>query len=258
MSGHTEPPLTQNQKSFRDARDYGLDDGSPLAQPGIEIYKQSRKGFSSGTGGGVSVGTGGSSVGGTIVAIVCGLGLLWLLFGDSTDPRPSRRGDQRADDPVSTAPTSSERFEPARSPDLPSRSNDADSQAPVIPSTSDVADAPTTSSPVPDEGEWGPATPSPIADGSEAPGHAPQLVRKVAPRYPTLARQMRLEGTVYLQATIADDGTVREVSVISGPGLLIDAAKEAVREWRYTPAVLPTLRGRQSGPIAVTFQLEPR
>jgi protein TonB len=64
------------------------------------------------------------------------------------------------------------------------------------------------------------------------------VVHRVQPVYPPQARTMRLEGTVLLQATVAEDGTVRQISVTSGPPLLARAAETAVARWRYRPFLL--------------------
>jgi protein TonB len=66
----------------------------------------------------------------------------------------------------------------------------------------------------------------------------PKLVNRVHPQYPELARKARLEGRVFLQAVITTDGSVREVTVLrSSNPLFNDVAVEAVRQWRYEPAL---------------------
>ncbi|HEY4899625.1 MAG TPA: energy transducer TonB [Terriglobales bacterium] len=64
------------------------------------------------------------------------------------------------------------------------------------------------------------------------------LVHQVKPAYPPLAVQARIQGTVVLQAVIAKDGTVQDLRVISGHPLLVQAALEAVKLWRYKPYLL--------------------
>ena len=63
-------------------------------------------------------------------------------------------------------------------------------------------------------------------------------MNKVQPLYPALAKQARIQGTVRLQAVIAKDGSVVELQVISGHPLLVQAALDAVRQWRYRPTLL--------------------
>lgn len=67
---------------------------------------------------------------------------------------------------------------------------------------------------------------------------APRLVRRVDPVYPPLAMQARVQGEVIIDAVIETDGTVSEMQVISGHPLLIQAALDAVRRWRYEPTYL--------------------
>jgi TonB family protein len=63
------------------------------------------------------------------------------------------------------------------------------------------------------------------------------LIRKVAPVYPPLARQARIQGTVVLSIVINKDGEVRDTKLVSGHPMLAPAAIEAVKQWRYKPYV---------------------
>jgi periplasmic protein TonB len=67
---------------------------------------------------------------------------------------------------------------------------------------------------------------------------AAKLLNKVQPMYPPLARQTRISGTVRLHAIIAKNGTVEQLEVISGHPLLVQAALDAVRQWKYQPTTL--------------------
>jgi len=64
------------------------------------------------------------------------------------------------------------------------------------------------------------------------------LINKVQPNYPPLARQTRISGTVRLHAIISKDGSVQQLEVLSGHPLLVQAALDAVRQWRYRPTLL--------------------
>src|SRR5262245_45512437 len=70
------------------------------------------------------------------------------------------------------------------------------------------------------------------------PVQAGKLVNRVQPQYPPLARQTRISGTVRLHAIISKDGSVQSLSVESGHPLLVQAALDAVRQWRYQPTTL--------------------
>ena len=64
------------------------------------------------------------------------------------------------------------------------------------------------------------------------------ITNRVQPEYPSAARMTRTSGDVLLNAIIATDGTVQSLKVISGNPLLIKAATDAVRQWRYKPTLL--------------------
>src|SRR5262249_14382852 len=76
----------------------------------------------------------------------------------------------------------------------------------------------------------------PVPVGGEV--HSAQLVSSVPPVYPTLAKTQRLSGDVKIDALIDEDGRVTGMKVISGPVMLHQAAMDALRQWRYKPAML--------------------
>jgi protein TonB len=98
-----------------------------------------------------------------------------------------------------------------------------------------------------------PTTPRIIKRGGDV--QAALLIHKVDPRYPPLARQMRLEGEVRLRAIIATDGTVRELQVESGHPLFFPETLAAVAQWRYRPTLLNGLPVEVDTVITVTFKL---
>src|SRR5579863_4240821 len=64
------------------------------------------------------------------------------------------------------------------------------------------------------------------------------LIRRVEPQYPSIAKQIRLEGAVVLKAIISREGNIERLEVVSGPGLLARAARDAVLQWKYRPYLL--------------------
>jgi len=68
---------------------------------------------------------------------------------------------------------------------------------------------------------------------------SPQTTQSVSvsvpPNYPLLARQMKVQGAVSLQALISRDGTIQELHILNGPAILAAAAREAVKQWRFKP-----------------------
>jgi protein TonB len=67
---------------------------------------------------------------------------------------------------------------------------------------------------------------------------AGQNLTKVAPVYPAEARAAHVSGAVVLHAIIGKDGTVENLTVISGPEMLRASALDAVRQWTYKPYLL--------------------
>jgi TonB family protein len=61
------------------------------------------------------------------------------------------------------------------------------------------------------------------------------VTRPVQPSYPLLARQMKVQGSVILQAMISKDGVIQNLRVVSGPHILASAAQDAVRQWHFKP-----------------------
>jgi periplasmic protein TonB len=68
-----------------------------------------------------------------------------------------------------------------------------------------------------------------------SPGAAQILSRPVEPNYPLLAKQMKVQGAVVLEALIGRDGNIQDLHVLSGPTILSTAAREAVKQWRFRP-----------------------
>ena len=61
------------------------------------------------------------------------------------------------------------------------------------------------------------------------------LIHRVQPLYPPLARQARIQGQVVLRAVIRRDGVIENLQVLSGHPMLVQAAIDAVKQWRYRP-----------------------
>ena len=68
-----------------------------------------------------------------------------------------------------------------------------------------------------------------------SPDTAQALQRAIDSSYPPLAPQMKVQGSVVLQARIGADGIIQEMRVLSGPPILVSAAREAVRQWQFKP-----------------------
>jgi protein TonB len=81
------------------------------------------------------------------------------------------------------------------------------------------------------------------------------LLHRVEPDYPEAARQQRLQGMVVLDLRMGQDGRVREVTAVSGPPLLAQAATAAVKQWRFRPRLVGGHPAEMQTRITLNFQL---
>ncbi len=81
------------------------------------------------------------------------------------------------------------------------------------------------------------------------------LITRVQPVYPPLAKQARIQGHVILSAVISKDGTIQDLKATSGHPLLVPAAMDAVRRWVYKPTMLNGEPVEVSTEIDVNFTL---
>lgn len=79
------------------------------------------------------------------------------------------------------------------------------------------------------------------------------LLHKVAPEYPLIARQARVQGQVLLGAIISKTGDIENLMLISGHPLLVAAAIDAVKQWHYRPYMLNGEPVDVETTISVTF-----
>jgi|SRR5271165_966308 len=63
-----------------------------------------------------------------------------------------------------------------------------------------------------------------------------RILQQTMPRYPEIARKMNLAGTVKVVAVVAPDGRVTAVQPMGGSPVLIQAAQDAVSQWKFAPA----------------------
>jgi TonB family protein len=77
-----------------------------------------------------------------------------------------------------------------------------------------------------------------------------RLLRRVESDYQPMARIAHIQGTVRVQAIIQEDGTVGQIKLISGHPILSQAAIDAFKQWKYSPATCP------NGPVAQETELK--
>ncbi len=93
------------------------------------------------------------------------------------------------------------------------------------------------------------APPTPQAQSEEKPEELSRKPKvKVAPIYPDLARRMNIRGTVRLAVVVAPNGSVKSSKAIGGHPLLVTAAVDAVKRWKFEPAAMES-----TGVVEVRF-----
>ncbi len=93
-----------------------------------------------------------------------------------------------------------------------------------------------------------PVTPQRIRVGGNV--QQAKLIRQPRPTYPPLAKQARIQGTVRFNAIIGKDGTIQNLTLVSGHPLLVPSATEAVKQWVYQPTLL------NGEPVEVVTQID--
>jgi len=74
--------------------------------------------------------------------------------------------------------------------------------------------------------------PAKKVSNSEANGAA---ITKVPPDYPAIAKQLKIQGVVELEAIVSETGVVEKVNIVSGNPVLTKPAVEALKKWKFNP-----------------------
>lgn len=89
------------------------------------------------------------------------------------------------------------------------------------------------------------------AAAASTPGQeARRAITKPTPRYPEMAKQLKLVGAVKVEIVIGPDGKVKNTNVVGGHPILVDATLVALKEWKYEPAKTDTT-------VTLTFDFHP-
>jgi len=83
------------------------------------------------------------------------------------------------------------------------------------------------------------------------------LIRKVKPAYPTVAREARVQGAVEFTAIVSKEGNIAKLHLVRGQPLLVKAAQEAVIQWKYRPILINGKPVEVATQIIVDFTLTP-
>jgi TonB family protein len=78
-----------------------------------------------------------------------------------------------------------------------------------------------------------------------------KVKNKVSPSYPEIARRMNISGTVKLVVVVSPNGSVKSTKVLGGHPLLVSAAEDAVKKWKFE-----TAPAEDSGVVEFTFKPE--
>jgi periplasmic protein TonB len=78
---------------------------------------------------------------------------------------------------------------------------------------------------------------------------------KVQPEYPAMAKQLKIEGAVELEAMVAESGTVEKVNIVSGNPVLTRPAAEAVKRWKFVPFTADGKTVKAVVPISLSFKM---
>ena len=154
---------------------------------------------------------------------------------------PSRRADHedsavaKFSSPIPPAPLR---------PTIPAQ-NVSVASAPVLPVAEITSPRLVTGSP-----EINPPRPSNVQRRSDC-----YLLYRVEPLYPREAKAYHIEGTVMLHLQIGTDGRVQNLRELSGPSLLVPAALDAAREWRFIPALVDGQAVEAEKDVSIIFQL---
>jgi TonB family protein len=84
------------------------------------------------------------------------------------------------------------------------------------------------------------------------------LVKKVAPVYPQSAKRARVQGTVRFEVVVGTTGNVLSARLVTGHPMLVRAATDAVKQWKYKPATLGGIPVEVITPANVNFTLDDR
>ena len=81
------------------------------------------------------------------------------------------------------------------------------------------------------------------------------LVTKVQPDYPAVAKQLKIGGSVELEATVSEQGEVTKVEIVKGNPLLTASAVQAVKRWKFKPFLEDGKAVPVVAPIVLDFKL---
>lgn len=81
------------------------------------------------------------------------------------------------------------------------------------------------------------------------------VTTKVSPEYPSMARQLKVEGRVDLEAVVGENGAVEQVNIVSGNPILTRPAAESLKRWKFKPFMADGKPVKALAPVIMNFKL---
>jgi TonB family protein len=170
-------------------------------------------------------------------------------------PSPRWQNSGRASIPVSPLQIPFQTWvlsAPVRSSGDTAGNGQDEENAPVLPNGAENASS--TSLGLPAPSSLTSPQPAPPAQQRGADLRPGDLILRVEPVYPAIAKEHGIGGTVKLRVTVGPDGIVRGLELVSGPQVLVGAARTAVLQWRYAPTTLDGKAIETEKEITLVFQ----
>ena len=81
------------------------------------------------------------------------------------------------------------------------------------------------------------------------------VTTKVNPEYPPIAKQLKIEGAVELEAVVSETGTVEKVNIVSGNPVLTRPAADAIKKWKFAPFTADGKAVKALVPVGLSFKM---
>jgi TonB family protein len=81
------------------------------------------------------------------------------------------------------------------------------------------------------------------------------VTTKIPPEYPAIAKQLKIEGAVELEALVTESGAVEKVNIVSGNPVLTRPASDAVKKWKYAPFTADGKAVKALVPVSLSFKM---
>jgi len=97
---------------------------------------------------------------------------------------------------------------------------------------------------------WGQSTPKKVSRAEAISA----IATRIQPSYPPIAMQLKIEGSVDLEAVVSETGAVEDVIIANGNPILTKPAAEALKRWKFTPFLEGGKPVKALAPITIVFK----